>query len=207
MSVRYPHRSCMATFLRFVPFCMLRMVTLRLVRASVGIIGCMQGCSKSPVRPVLMKMPPQTTTSQWGYTQIWKQGMRHTARSSPQTCIDPRMDMEAGNLRRSASASRLTCRTQDCSKLERVVSTPVALGDGKLSQRAKNINDGSTTASRARSQDRIHNLRCSGIYEAIGSGVAHKVPSTGEYYGIGRFTPACYRLDSGSDKTRLGRDI
>lgn len=192
--------------LLLVPLCVLDMVAQILMRASAGTVSCMQGFSKRPVRPVLMKMPPQTAALQWGYTQIWREGMRHYTRSSPRTCsIDPKIDIESQNLRRSASASRLTSRTQECSNLEPVSSSRVD-GDGKAGRRGKKINDGTTRASRARSQDWIHTLRCSGIYETIGSGVAHKVPSTGEYYGIGRFTPACYTLGPGLDNPRSGQD-
>lgn len=166
----------------------------------LGTISTMQEPSiKRPVRPVLLKMPTQIAASQWGYTQIWKESMRIVSRSRPRTCStllhDTKVGTEPGTeprtTQRSASASRTARRTQEYRDTKRGTTSYIHSPPGTRSCHAVTVTqDGSTWARRVRYPERHQTLRCRGVYETLGSGVAHKVPSTGDYYGIGRFTPA-----------------
>ena len=139
--------------------------------------------AKRPIRPVLLQMPPQAATSQWGYAQIWKEGK--ACRSNDTASIEMR------TLRRSKSTSRMVDGQNTGFWVHGGIAGPVSAGDGGLVNKCGFVaKDGRTRVRRTRSQERPTNLCGSSIYETIGSGVAHKVPCSGEYYGFGRFASA-----------------
>lgn len=127
-------------------------------------------------------MPPQTATSQWGYAQMWKEGRPCNGNDAE--------SIETKKLRRSKSESRSVNLSHKGVSTNYSKSNPVIICGGTGDKTSGSVKNHGLSRSRPRSHDRVKNLCDSGAFETIGSGVAHKVPSSGGYYGVGRFTPA-----------------
>eukprot|EP00892_Ulva_mutabilis_P004854 jgi/Ulvmu1/2740/UM014_0197.1 len=148
-----------------------------------------------PARPVLLKMPPQTSRTQWGYAHIWQQGQPYP-RSRSRTATVGTCNKKDSRLGRTTSALWLGGRTSGTSAaVLPSVTYPAKLPVDKCcgtratskgpGRSVSNIKDGS--AGLHSEQNVYHNA---GMYDTIGSGIARKIPATGEYHGQGRFTSA-----------------